>query len=80
MPFNQFVGSVMQAIKSVVGNFVEICDRAGDFKVSNISIQDLPLARIWPSGHHRTTLKVSDDIDDNIVNGSYFGTIVKGRK
>lgn len=63
-----FLQSLLQVFKDVAGDFTEICDRPGNFKVSNISLQDISLLALYPSGEYRSTIKIFDATDDNILN------------
>lgn len=78
--FSPFIKELLEVAVNITGEMIEVCKRSGDFSVSNVSLSKVSMVAIWPSGDYRISLKLFDDIDDNISNGSYYGTLFNGSK
>lgn len=57
------------------GNFLDLCHSKEYLKASNISFVNTTIARMFPSGEHKTSLKFFDEIDDNIGFVTFYSTI-----
>lgn len=63
---------MLQLFKGVAGEFLDICERSGKFKLSNISLQDIYIVGLFPSGDYRAEVTFFDATDDLIF--KLFGT------
>lgn len=58
-----------------MGNVVETCSRAGEFKAMNVSLQNSSLVSTWPTGNYMTLIKFNDKKDMNIYNLTFYALI-----
>jgi hypothetical protein len=58
-------------------DFLEVCTRTGDMRLSNYSLEDSAFASKFPTGDYRVEFKFFDDIDDNIYNMTFFAKFVQ---
>lgn len=72
---NAFFNNMLDVIKVVGKGVVAACTTTGDIKTFNASITDSPFMRRWPTGDYKTTFRLFDEIDDNILNATIFSTI-----
>lgn len=70
-----FISKIFNTLKSLSGNLMDACTTIGQIKVYNVSLVNSTLTRLWPSGDFITNLRFFDDIDDNIVNLTYWSKI-----
>lgn len=77
---NPLLQSMWEAFSSVAGEMLEICERTGDFRLSNVSLSGIALLGLAPSGDYRIVSRVFDDLDNNVMNGSYSLRLVNGIK
>lgn len=52
----------------------DICEKTGEIKIHNISHHNSSGSSFWPAGEFKTVTRIFDDLDDNIVNGTFYGT------
>lgn len=71
---NPFIAGMLNLIKSFEGNLMDICDKIGDIKASNISFRNSTFISMFPAGNYKTSFKVYDEIDSNIFNLTYYST------
>ena len=76
MSFSPFVQLLVKSLKEHFGNYFESCEKVGEYKLRNVSIQDLPLLAQWPKGQYKVELRFFDKDDDNIVNTTLFMTML----
>lgn len=67
---NLFLSEMLKHAKNIGGEVLESCTRMGEIKNFNISCMNSSFTRILPAGHYRSTVRLYDDTDDNIVNVS----------
>jgi hypothetical protein len=75
--------SIIDIIRKLGGDFMELCSRKGEFKAMNVSGLNLQVAKTFPSGDYRTNgdyrvnLQIFDSKDENIFNITVHSTIVQ---
>jgi hypothetical protein len=52
-------------------SLMKICDSLGDIRMVNVSFTNATFIRFWPDGNYKTTLKMYDNIDENIFTITY---------
>lgn len=72
---NPFQLMMINLAKTLEGNVLGVCSTIGDIKVSNISYVNSTILRLFPAGDYKTNFKFFDDIDDNIMNVTYYHTV-----
>ena len=64
-------------VKSISPEVVHICDTKGELKLKNLTIPNGSIMTIIPDGYHLTTIQIFDEIDDNILNITYWSKSTK---
>lgn len=64
----------LNVAKDLSEDFLEICKRKGDFKVTNASIGSIFISK-WPGGEYKTSIRFFDDDDTNIENFTFYSLI-----
>lgn len=76
MDTNPFLGKLLELARSVASGLLEACTRgAGEYSANNVSQTNVPFAAIWPDGDYKISIRLFDEIDDNIGSGFYLATI-----
>lgn len=72
---NPFIRSLIDALRPLAPEILEICSRSGRLSAWNVTFHGSPILEIWPTGNYKTTLKFFDSMDDNIANISYTASV-----
>lgn len=72
----QLLNSIMDVVKNLNGNLMECCKKAGDINAMNVTLSNASFLSFFPAGNFKKTYRFYDDIDDNIVNLTYYGTLI----
>ncbi|CRL02574.1 CLUMA_CG016124, isoform A [Clunio marinus] len=65
-----FIDVFIDFIKTFDGNMMEACDRSGDFYMTNISVAEDNSLNFYPAGNYRSTFRLFDIQDENIINAT----------
>lgn len=60
----------------LVGNVLEACSRAGEFKAVNVSFHNSSLAAAFPPRSYKASYKIFDEEDKNVYNLTYYASLV----
>lgn len=72
-----FLNTAIDFARSFQGNLLDICNTIGDIKVFNVSFAKSPTLALFPSGNFKSMWKFYDDIDDNIMNFTYYSVLFR---
>ncbi|CRL07698.1 CLUMA_CG020654, isoform A [Clunio marinus] len=62
-----FLIEVRDFVVKLNTTYMEICDRSGDFHLTNASFNDMKILSYFPEGDYRTKYIFYDSKDDNII-------------
>ncbi|CRL02573.1 CLUMA_CG015902, isoform A [Clunio marinus] len=78
---SEFYGSTLFDVlsfgRSLTGNILETCKGPGKFYSANVSVGGLESLKVFPSGSYKVSLRLHDDLDDNIFNITFYDTLVQ---
>lgn len=72
---SKFLETLLNVAKLVPGNLMKMCKGPGEIKYFNFTLINSTVTALFPNGNYKTIFKFYDDIDDNIMNTTYFATI-----
>ena len=62
------IQKIVETVRFLARDLLEICSRAGLFTFANITVVNSSHLSIFPAGDYRNTLKFYDSFNDNIIN------------
>lgn len=65
---NIFISKLIEVTRSVAADLLNCCSKSGDFRLSNVTLNNEPFSALFPSGNYRASFKYFDPVDDNIMN------------
>lgn len=74
---NFFIQTAINTTKQIAGEVIDSCYRSGDFRVWNMTFLNTTMIALWPAGTYRVLYKFSDGMDQNIVNLTFEGLLMR---
>lgn len=68
---------VSEIKRTSLGAIMDACNKAGTYKVLNISTSESPYVNLFPNGNYKTEVNVFDDLDDRIINATFTSRIFR---